>query len=41
MTINDKIFVLINIYNINTEFEQTDTLSDLVSILDKVKDIQN
>ena len=32
---------LINIYNTNTELEQRETLSDLVSILDKVKDVQN
>ena len=37
-----KIFILlINIYNANTEFEQLGTLSDLVSILDKVKDSQS
>ena len=40
-TINGKVFVLINIYNANTEFEQLETLSDLVSISDKVEDIQN
>ena len=39
-TINDTVFVLINIYNANTECEQLETLSDLVSIMDKVKDIQ-
>ena len=32
---------LINIYNTNTKLEQRETLSDLVSILDKVKDVQN
>ena len=40
-TIDDTVFVLINIYNANTEFEQLETLSDLVSIVDKVKDIQS
>ena len=35
------VFVLINIYNTNTELEQLETLSGFVSILDKVKDIQN
>ena len=34
-------FVLINIYKTNTEFEQLETLSDLVIIIDKVKDIQS
>ena len=38
---HDTVFVLINIYNANTESEQLETLSDLVSILDKVKDIQS
>ena len=40
-TIDDTVFVLINIYNANTEFEQLESLSDLVSIIDKVKDIQS
>ena len=35
------IFILINIFNTNTESEQLETLSDLVSIIDKVKDIQS
>ena len=39
--IDDTVFVLINIYNTNTEFEQLKTLSDLVSIIDKVKDFQS
>ena len=39
-TINDTVFVLINIYNANTESEQLEILSDLVSIINKVKDIQ-
>ena len=38
---HDTVFVLINIYNANTESEQLETLSDLVSIIDKVKDIQS
>ena len=40
-TIDDTVFVLINVYNTSTEQEQLKTLSDLVSILGKVKDIQN
>ena len=40
-TTDDMIFVLINICNTNTESEQLETLSDLVSIIDKVKDIQS
>ena len=40
-TVDDTIFVLINIYNANTESEQLETLLDLVSIIDKVKDIQS
>ena len=40
-TIDAAVFVLINIYNANTELEQLETLSDLVSTLDKVKNIQN
>ena len=40
-TIDDTVFVLINIYNANTESEQLETLSDLVSVIDKVKDIQS
>ena len=40
-TIDDTVFVLINIYNVNTESEQLQTLSELVSIIDKVKDIQS
>ena len=40
-TVDDTVFVLINIYNANTESEQLETLSDLVSIIDKVKDIQS
>ena len=39
-TIRDTVFALINICNANTETEQLETLSDLVSILDKIKDIQ-
>ena len=40
-TVDDTVFVLINIYNANTESEQLQTLLDLVSIIDKVKDIQS
>ena len=40
-TFDDTVFVLINVYNANTESEQLETLSDLVSIIDKIKDIQN
>ena len=40
-TVDDTVFVLINIYNANTESEQIETLSDLVSIIHKVKDIQS
>ena len=40
-TVDDTVFVLINIYNANTESEQLETLLDLVSIIDKVKDIQS
>ena len=35
------LIVLINIYNANTESEQLETHSDLVSTIDKVKDIQS
>ena len=40
-TIDDTVFLLINIYNTNTESEQLESLSDLVSIINKVKDIQS
>ena len=40
-TVDDTVFVLINIYNTNTESEQLETLLDQVSIIDKVKDIQS
>ena len=40
-TVDETVFVLINIYNANTESEQLETLLDLVSIIDKVKDIQS
>ena len=41
-TIDDTVLVLINIYNANTEPEQLDPLSNLVSIIiDKVKYIQS
>ena len=40
-TVDDTVFTLIDIYNANTESEQLETLLDLVSIIDKVKDIQS
>ena len=40
-TVDDIVFVLINIYKDNTESEQLESLLDLVSIIDKVKDIQS
>ena len=40
-TIDDTVFVLINIYNVNTESEQLETLSELVSIIGKAKDNQS
>ena len=39
--IDNSIFVLINIYNANTESEQLHTLNDLINILETFKDIQN
>ena len=39
--IDDSVFVLINIYNANTESEQLHTLNDLVNILETIEDIQN
>ena len=39
--IDDTVFALINIYNADTESKQLETLSDLVSVTDKVKDIQS
>ena len=39
--IDDSIFVLINIYNANTEPEQLHTLNDLINILEIFEDIQN
>ena len=38
---DNSIFVLINIYNANTESEQLHTLNDLINILETFKDIQN
>ena len=35
------VFLLVNIYNANTELEKPETLTGSVSILDKVKDIQS
>ena len=40
-TIDHGVLVLINIYNKNTELEQLEAFSDLVSLLGKVRDIQN
>ena len=37
--IDDSVFVLINIYNANTESEQLHTLNDLVNILETIEDI--
>ena len=39
--IDDSIFVLINIYNANTEPEQQHTLNNLINILETFKDIQS
>ena len=39
--IDDSVFVLINIYNANTESEQLHTLNDLINILETFEDIQN
>ena len=39
--IDNSVFVLINIYNANTESEQVHTLNDLINILETFKDIQN
>ena len=38
---DDFVFVLINIYNANTEPEQLHTLNDLINILETFEDIQN
>ena len=38
--IDDTVFVLINNYIANTESEQLETLLDVVSVIDKVRDIQ-
>ena len=39
--IDDSVFMLINIYNANTEPEQLHTLDDLINILETFEDIQN
>ena len=39
--IHDSVFVLINIYNANTEPEQLHTLNDLINIQKTFEDIQN
>ena len=36
-TVDNMVFILINISNTNIESEKLETLSDLVRILDKVK----
>ena len=41
INIDDRLFVLINIYNANNELDQVKTLTDLSQILDCVDDIQN
>ena len=41
INIDDRIFVLINIYNANNELDQVKTLTDLSEILDCADDIQN
>ena len=35
--IDDSVFVLINIYNVNTQPEQLYTLNDLINILETLK----
>ena len=39
--IDDSVFVLINIYNANTQSEQLHTLNDLINVLEIFEDIQN
>ena len=39
--VDDSVFVLINIYNANTEPEQLHTLNDLINILENFENIQN
>ena len=39
--IDDSVFVLINIYNANTDSEQLHTLNDLINILETSEDIQD
>ena len=39
--IGDSVFVLINIYNANTESEQLHTLNNLINIPETLEDIQN
>ena len=41
LVIDDSVFMLINIYNSNTESEQLHTLNDLINILETFEDIQN
>ena len=37
----NKVLLLINLYNANTENEQLSTLSDLSNMLEKIDDINN
>ena len=39
--IENKVLLLINLYNANTENEQLSTLSDLSNMLEKIDDINN
>ena len=39
--IKNKVLLLINLYNVNTENEQLSTLSDLSNMLEKIDDINN
>ena len=41
INIDDRIFVLINIYNANNELDQVKTLTDLSEILECVDNIEN
>ena len=41
INIDDRIFVLINIYNTNNELDQVKTFTDLSEILERVDNIQN
>ena len=39
--IDDSVFLLIKMYNANTESEQLHTLNDLINILETFEDIEN